>query len=73
LIGQTVEAGLREHDITALSLHRQGTVIPNPRGSRIIELGDRLLCYGKLEAMRAMLPPRPKRRRRPKTAPPARG
>ena len=28
---------------------------------------------GRVEAMRAMLPPRPKRRRRPKTPPPARG
>jgi ribosomal protein S6--L-glutamate ligase len=69
LIGLSVETGLREQDIVALSLHREGTVIPNPRGNRLIEQGDRLLCYGRLEIMRALLPPQPKRRRRRKIAP----
>jgi ribosomal protein S6--L-glutamate ligase len=69
LIGLTIEGtGLRELDIVVLSLYREGHVIPNPRSSRELHLGDRLLCYGKLETMRSMLPPRPKRRRKGKSA-----
>ncbi len=67
LIGQSIEEGLREQDIAALSLHREGTVIPNPRGGRVLQKGDRLLCYGRLETMRGLLPPKPKRRRRRKS------
>ena len=48
LAGRTIESsGLRERDIVVLSLHREGKVIPNPRGTRELHLGDRLLCFGK--------------------------
>jgi ribosomal protein S6--L-glutamate ligase len=40
-------------------------VIPNPRADRVLEAGDKLLCFGKLEAMRGMIPVRTRRRRRP--------
>ncbi|MDT8297125.1 MAG: 30S ribosomal protein S6--L-glutamate ligase [Spirochaetaceae bacterium] len=56
------ESGLRERDITVLTLHRDTEVIPNPRDNRVLEANDRLLCFGKLESMRDMIPERRKRR-----------
>ncbi|TWT49816.1 Ribosomal protein S6 modification protein [Thalassoglobus neptunius] len=65
-IGRTVaESGLREKDINALTLYRGTTVIPNPRSDRILEPGDRLLCFGRLESMRQLIPKKAQRRRRP--------
>ncbi len=62
-VGQTInESGLRDRDISVLTLHRDRTVIPNPKGSRLLEANDRLLCFGKLEEMRDMIPARRKRR-----------
>ncbi len=61
------ESGLRDSDILVLSIDRNGVVIPNPRGSREILVGDKLLCYGKLVTLRSLVPPPPKRRRRKKT------
>ncbi|KAA6432870.1 RimK family alpha-L-glutamate ligase [Agrococcus sediminis] len=67
LIGKTIsESGLRERDITVLTLHRGTHVIPNPPGRRVLEAEDRLLCFGRLEEMRSMIPARPKRRARVK-------
>jgi ribosomal protein S6--L-glutamate ligase len=66
LVGQTIQdSDLRERDIVVLTLHRGHTVIPNPRGSRVLEEDDRLLCFGKLETMKDLVPER-KRRKRPK-------
>lgn len=66
-IGQTIkESGLREKDINALSLHRAGKVIPNPKSDRVLEANDRLTCFGKLEAMKDLIPEKTKRRRRTK-------
>jgi ribosomal protein S6--L-glutamate ligase len=65
-VGKTVsESGLRERDINALTLYRGSTVIPNPRSNRVLESGDRLLCFGKLELMRDLIPPKSRRRRKP--------
>lgn len=64
-VGQTVGA-LREHDMNVLTLYRGASVIPNPRSDRSMEAGDRLLCFGKLERMRALIPERTRRRRRPR-------
>ncbi|WP_203336498.1 RimK family alpha-L-glutamate ligase [Nocardioides limicola] len=70
LIGKTLaESGLRERDISVLTLHRGTTVIPNPSGRKVLEAEDRLLCFGKLEEMRSLIPARPKRRRRVKKLP----
>lgn len=66
-IGKTIaESGLREKDINALTLYRGTSVIPNPRADRELEAGDRLLCFGKLERMRGLVPKKVRRRRQPK-------
>ncbi|HUG20237.1 MAG TPA: RimK family alpha-L-glutamate ligase [Planctomycetaceae bacterium] len=65
-VGQTIgDSGLREKDINVLTLYRNTTVIPNPRASRVLEAGDRLLCFGKMELMRDLVPARIRRERRP--------
>jgi len=70
LVGKPLgESGLGERDITVLTLHRGVQVIPNPRPKHVLEDGDRLLCWGKLEEMRSMIPERPKRRSRVKKLP----
>lgn len=66
-IGQTLAgSGLREQDIVVLALHRGKTVIPNPRDSRVIEAGDRMICFGKRESMKDLIPERRKRLRKRK-------
>ncbi|TWU15606.1 RimK family alpha-L-glutamate ligase [Allorhodopirellula heiligendammensis] len=66
-VGKTIdESGLAEQDINVLTLYRGTTVIPNPRLKRTLEPNDRLLCFGKLEAMRGMVPARVRKQRRPK-------
>ncbi|WP_370291276.1 cation:proton antiporter regulatory subunit [Nocardioides sp.] len=70
LVGKTLgESGLRERDITVLTLHRGTTVVPNPFDRHLLQAEDRLLCFGKLEEMRSMIPTRPKRRQRVKKLP----
>ncbi|WP_246159568.1 TrkA C-terminal domain-containing protein [Nocardioides antri] len=70
LVGKPLgDSGLNERDITVLTLHRGVHVIPNPRPRHVLEDGDRLLCWGKLEEMRSMIPERPKRRSRVKKLP----
>jgi ribosomal protein S6--L-glutamate ligase len=65
--GQTITGtGLRDKDINVLTLYRGTTVIPNPRNDRSLQAEDRLLCFGKLDAMRGLLAPKAQRRRRPK-------
>lgn len=65
LVGKTIaHSGLRDRDIQVLNLARGGKVISNPREARELEAGDKLLCYGKLDAMRGFVPDRPKRRKR---------
>lgn len=64
--GKTItETNLRDKDINALTLYRGTTVIPNPRNDRQLQADDRLLCFGKLDAMRGLLPPKSQRRRQP--------
>ena len=70
IVGKTIrESGLRDLDIQVLTLTRGTKVIPNPRGNRELEPGDRLLCFGRLESMRDLVPERRRRRSRPKVAP----
>nr|MEE4268630.1 RimK family alpha-L-glutamate ligase [Candidatus Krumholzibacteria bacterium] len=67
LVGMTLkDSGLREKDIVVLTLKRGVSVISNPKISRVIEPGDHLLCYGKVESMRELGIERPKRKRRRK-------
>ncbi len=67
MVGKTIdESGLREKDIVVLTLNRGTSVISNPKSSRVLEAEDRLLCYGKLESMRNLVPAKRRRKRRPK-------
>lgn len=59
------QSGLRDKDINVLTLYRGTKVIPNPRSNRHLESGDRLLCFGKLELMRHLIPAKTRRKRRP--------
>jgi ribosomal protein S6--L-glutamate ligase len=69
-VGKTLgESGLRDRDITVLTLHRGIQVIPNPFPHHVLAAEDRLLCFGKLEEMRSLIPSRPKRRARVKKLP----
>jgi ribosomal protein S6--L-glutamate ligase len=69
-VGKTLrETGLRDRDITVLTLHRDTEVIPNPRDNRKLEANDRLLCFGNLEEMRDMIPARRRRRARVRKLP----
>jgi ribosomal protein S6--L-glutamate ligase len=68
IIGSTLDtSGLRERDITVLTLSRDGKTIPNPSPNRVLQAGDRLLCFGKYANVRDLLPERERRkvRRRP--------
>ena len=66
-VGKTIgESSLRDKDINVLTLYRGTAVVPNPRSDRRLEPGDRLLCFGKLESMRDLIPAKVRRRRRPK-------
>ncbi len=66
-VGRSIQAsGLRELDITVLTLNRGTSVISNPKGTRELEAGDRLLCYGKLDRMRHLIPEKRRRKRKPK-------
>ncbi len=70
IVGKKIgESGLEERDISVLTLHRGASVIPNPRNKEVVQAGDRLLCFGKLEEMRSMIPARPRRKSRVKKLP----
>ncbi len=70
IAGRTIEnSGLRDRDIVVLSLHREGKVIPNPRLTRELHIGDRLLCYGKYANVKDLLPEDMRQRRRRKIGP----
>ena len=65
-VGKTIdESGLLEKDINVLTLYRETTVIPNPRLKRTLQPGDRLLCFGKLESMKNLVPEKTRRQRKP--------
>jgi ribosomal protein S6--L-glutamate ligase len=65
LAGKTIaESGLRDLDIVVLTLVRDGHTIANPKKTREIQPGDRLLCFGKMESMKGLIPARRRRGRR---------
>ena len=65
-IGQSIaEANFRDENINVLTLYHNGKVIPNPRSDRKLHAGDRLLCFGRMEAMRGMIPPKVREKREP--------
>ncbi len=68
-VGMTIaDTQLREQDINVLTLYRGAKSIPNPKATRELEANDKLLCFGKLESMREMIPARTRQRRQPKIA-----
>ncbi len=63
-VGKTIsETGLRDQDVVVLTLKRKGEVISNPKGSRVLEGDDTLLCYGKSQHMKGFIPAKKKRRK----------
>ncbi len=65
-VGSTIEGtNLREQDINVLTLYRGHKTIPNPKPQRVLEAKDKLLCFGKLESMKGMIPAKTRKRRRP--------
>lgn len=68
-VGQTLGESLRDQDINVLTLYRGTTVIPNPRPEKVLEASDRLLCFGKLELMKGMVPKKTRKRRTPVVQP----
>ena len=66
-IGKKIsESGLSDQDINVLTLYRGSSVIPNPKHSRLFEASDRLLCFGRLDAMKGLIPEKIAKRRKPK-------
>ncbi|KZY62843.1 alpha-L-glutamate ligase [Oleiphilus sp. HI0071] len=66
-VGKTIlETQLQEQDVNVLTLYRGAKVIPNPRKDRLLEPEDKLLCFGRMEVMRGMVPAKTRKRRRPK-------
>lgn len=50
-----LNSDLKKHDITVLVIGRKGEITPNPPASMKIQLGDELVCFGKLENIRREL------------------
>ncbi|WP_236014037.1 cation:proton antiporter regulatory subunit [Marinobacterium alkalitolerans] len=64
-VGRTIgDVDLYSKDLNVLTLNRGSKIIPNPKGDRILEPGDKLLCFGKMESMRGMVPAKTQRKRR---------
>jgi len=66
-VGQTIRELQRDdRDLNVLTLYRGAKVIPNPKLDRVLEAEDKVLCFGRLETMRSMIPVKTRRKRRPK-------
>jgi ribosomal protein S6--L-glutamate ligase len=50
---------------------RDTAVVPNPKATRMIQAGDRLLCFGKMATLRELIPAktRAKRKKKPSDLP----
>lgn len=56
LPGKTLrETKFREMDITILAIGRGSGTVPNPRADEVIQLGDTLFCFGKIDDIRTHL------------------
>jgi len=49
------ESGFKEKDLMILSVERDEEMIPVPKAQTKIRLGDRLICYGKLENLKGVV------------------
>ena len=67
LAGNSIaSSGLRDRDIVLLTIQRQGVTTPNPRSGRELLAGDVLVCFGKIDTMRQLLPDTAGKVRRPR-------
>ena len=65
IVGKSIrDSGLRDRDVVILRIVRDGEHIANPKGTRIIQAGDSLLCYGNRTTLQSYLPEALKKRRR---------
>lgn len=65
LRGRTIGETLRPLGVVVLEISGAGNQgLPNPPDDRALHVGDRLLCFGKLDAIRELAPPRVERPRR---------
>lgn len=64
LVGKPINESLWNRDLTVLNLHRGTTIISNPNSSRVLEAGDKILCYGRLDNMRDLADGKQKRKRK---------
>ncbi len=59
LMGHTLaQLGTDEYDLTVLSLERNGQVTPHPPPDMVLEVKDRIVCFGQLSAVKAKLHPK---------------
>ncbi len=49
------KSGFKEKDLMILSVERDEGVIPVPKAQTKIQVGDRLICYGKLENLQGLI------------------
>jgi hypothetical protein len=49
------ESGFKQKDLMILSVERDEEVIPVPKAQTKIRVGDRLICYGKLENLKGLV------------------
>jgi K+/H+ antiporter YhaU regulatory subunit KhtT len=49
------ESGFKEKDLMILSVERDEEMIPVPKAQTKIRVGDRLICYGKLENLKGLV------------------
>ncbi len=67
LQGKTLrDANLTARNIQVISITRNQVVTPNPKGDVVIEEGDKLLCYGELRELRALIRDVPKKKKKKK-------
>jgi ribosomal protein S6--L-glutamate ligase len=52
------ELSFRDREVQVLSITREASVLPNPRGSDVLRAGDVLLCFGSYATMVSLLPRR---------------
>jgi len=54
--GKTLsESGFKDIDVMVLSIENDNGVVPVPKANTVIQSGDRLTCYGKLENLRQII------------------
>lgn len=59
-----MDTGLREEDVVVLTLEHGSDTIPNPPDTWVLQPGDKLLCFGKLSAVKGLVPQRKRRRKK---------